>query len=73
MIRNFKNFYEDAYVKDLTQIPFKVAYIFKDPDDIYWALSKRFTNVLEQHAPLILRTMERAKPQLPFMTFALKS
>ena len=46
MIRNFKNFYEDAYVKDLTQIPFKVAYIFKDPDAIYWALSKRFTDVL---------------------------
>ena len=38
-VRDLKNFDENAYVHDFKQIPFQVAYIFSDPDNIYWAWS----------------------------------
>ena len=34
--RSFKNFDQKALLCDLNTVPFSVAYIFDDPDDVYW-------------------------------------
>ena len=39
---------------DLQSVPFNVAYVFDDIDDICWAWEKLYTDVLDRHAPLRL-------------------
>ena len=38
--RCFKSFNEEAFNKDLERVPFNVAHIFDDVDDICWAWEK---------------------------------
>lgn len=40
--RCFKSFNEKAFNKDLECVPFNVAYIFDDVDDICWAWEKMY-------------------------------
>lgn len=38
-----KQFYEEAFLEDLSKVPFSAAYIFDDPDDVYWCAGKKCT------------------------------
>ena len=33
-------------------MPFCAAYVFEDPDDVYWCWEKLFNQVLDDHAPI---------------------
>ena len=50
--RSFKEFNADLFNVDLQSVPFNVAYVFDDIDDICWAWEKLYTDVLDRHAPL---------------------
>lgn len=58
--RNFKKFDAKKYNEDISFIPFHVASTFEDIDDIYWAWERLLTDVLDDHAPLVQKTI--AKP-----------
>ena len=47
-------------------IPFDIAYIFEDIDDIYWAWSYLLSSLLDDHAPIKRKTAKRE--HVPFMT-----
>ena len=34
--RSFKQFSQDAFLEDLGKVPLSAAYIFDEPDDVYW-------------------------------------
>ena len=36
-VRSFKNFDEGSFCSDLSLVPFSTAYVFDDPEDVYWA------------------------------------
>ena len=44
--RNFKNFDQEAFLRNFNSVPFSVAYLFKDPDH-------EKNHVLDDHAPVI--------------------
>ena len=50
--RSFKEFDEIEFNKDLQIVPFHVAYVFDEIDDIYWAWERLYNNVLDDHAPI---------------------
>ena len=51
-VRSFKNFDEGSFCSDLSLVPFSTAYVFDDPEDVYWAWEKLFVEVLHDHAPV---------------------
>ena len=51
--RHFKNFDPELFCQDLSMVPFDVAYIFDDVDDISWAWSTLVSGVLDVHAPCL--------------------
>ena len=51
-VRSFKNFDEGSFCSDLSLVPFSTAYVFDDPEDVYWAWKKLFVEVLDDHAPV---------------------
>ena len=51
-------------------IPFDVAYVFDDMDDIYWAHEVLLTDVLNEHAPIKEKTVKTK--QTPFMNSKLR-
>ena len=53
--RSMQHFNEQSFVNDLCLVPFYVCNIFDDVDDIYWASSLLYTNILNEHAPLKTR------------------
>ena len=50
--RSYKNFNEAELNDELSQVPFHVAHIFDDVDDIYWAHETLLRQVVDEHAPL---------------------
>lgn len=50
--RSLKNFDQTAFLDDLSKVPFCAAYVFEDPDDVYWCWEKLFNQVLDDHAPI---------------------
>ena len=64
--RHFKNFDPELFCQDLSMVPFDVAYIFDDVDDICWAWSTLVLDVLDVHAPNKRSTMKRE--HVPYMT-----
>ena len=36
-VRSFKNFDEGSFCNDLSLVPFSTAYVFDEPEDVYWA------------------------------------
>ena len=66
--RSFKDFNQEAFDKDLKFVPFDVAYVFDDIDDICWAWEKLFTNVLDTHAPLKNTKSKASSGQSKFIT-----
>ena len=65
-----KNFQEDAFRAACDNIPFHVSNVFEDIDDIYWAHSRMFRSVLNEHAPL--KTKWIKKEQVPNMNSELQ-
>lgn len=66
--RCFKNFNEEAFNKDLERVPFNVAHIFDDVNDICWAWEKLYTNVLDVHAPIKSKRCRNAAGKSKFIT-----
>ena len=50
--RSYKNFSDAEFNQELSQVPFHVAHIFDDIDDIYWAHETLLREVLDEQAPL---------------------
>ena len=68
--RTYNNFDEEAFNDAVGVIPFHVAYVFEDINDIYWAHECLLKDVLDEHAPVTERTV-RTK-QCPFMNSRLR-
>ncbi|CAB4041252.1 Hypothetical predicted protein, partial [Paramuricea clavata] len=51
-------------------IPFHIATVFDDPDDVNWAWNKLLTDSIERHAPLRQCTIRGN--QVPFLTKELR-
>ena len=49
--RSYKNFDDDAFIKDVTSAPFNVARIFDDVHDASWFTSSLLNDVIDHHAP----------------------
>ena len=60
--RSYENFDEKCFNDDISQVPFHVAHVFEDVDDIYWAHEWLLYDVINQHAPIKERI---SKPQKP--------
>ena len=50
--RSYKNFSEAEFNEELSRVPFHIAHIFDDMDDIYWANETLLREVLDEQAPL---------------------
>ena len=64
--RTFKNYDPERFRDDLHLIPFDIAYIFEDIDDIYWAWSHLLSSLLDDHAPIKRKTAKQE--HVPIMT-----
>ena len=53
MKRSMKQFNQEAFLEDLSKVPFSTAYVFDDPDDVYWCWEKLYNQILDDHAPII--------------------
>ena len=63
--RSYKNFDEAQLNDDLSRVPFHVAHIFDDADDIYWAHELLLKEVIDEHAPIKEKTPKPNPP--PYM------
>jgi len=54
--------------KDLGCVPFNVAYVFEDINDICWACQKTYTDMLDDHAPIRMRKRKATSGQSKFIT-----
>ena len=64
--RSFKYFNEKNFQQDLTTSPWSVCSIFDDPDDCYWAWSKIFEEIYDDHAPY--REIKIRRVSLPWIS-----
>ena len=69
--RSFKDFNEEDFNNDISNIPFHASYVFEDPDDVYWAHETLIKEVLDEHAPIKERRSKSNKPA--FMNSELRS
>ena len=53
MKRSMKQVNQEAFIEDLSKVPFSTAYVFDDPDDVYWCWEKLYNQILDDHAPII--------------------
>ena len=65
-----KHFCDKSFQNDLDKVPFHICNIFEDIDDIYWAQNMLFTSVLNEHAPLKVKSIN--KPQVPYTNSELR-
>ena len=70
MYRSYKRFDEDAYVNDLSNVPYHVCDIFDDVDDAYWFYETLTKQVIEEHAPLKKKVIKNN--QAPYMNGPLR-
>ena len=68
--RSYKTFDEEKYKQDVGMIPFHISYIFDDTDDIVWTHNKLLSDVIDCHAPLKKRTLQ--KDCVPYMNSRLR-
>ena len=54
MKRSMKRFNQEAFLEDLSKVPFSTAYVFDDPDDVYCWWEKLYSQILVDHAPIII-------------------
>ena len=65
--QSFQNYDQDAFLRDLSAVPFSVAYTFDEPDDVYWCWDKLYNRVLDEHATVIT-TKKRPTTGSKFIT-----
>ena len=63
--RSMKYFDENAFIDDLSMVPFHVTEIFDDANDAYWLFDKLYLDVLDKHAPI--KTARKHPKHAPFM------
>ncbi|KAH3849140.1 hypothetical protein DPMN_091536 [Dreissena polymorpha] len=51
-LRSYKNFDETKFNEDLSNVPFHIAHVFDDIDDIYWTHEHMLKQVIDEHAPV---------------------
>jgi len=68
--RNYKNYDENDYAKNINRIPTTLCGIFDDPSDNYWALQTLVREIMDDHAPL-KKAKVRAR-DTPFMNKELR-
>ena len=56
--RSYKHFNQNDYLQDLSNAPFHVSEIFDDVDDSYWYWSTLLNEVVNEHAPIKLKTIK---------------
>ena len=49
-----KRFNQEAFLEDLSKVPFSTAYVFDYPDDVYCCWEKLYSQILVDHAPIII-------------------
>ena len=64
--RHFKNYDPGLFLADIATVPFYVAHIFDDPEDVCWAWGKLLSDALDVHAPV--KKCKSKRPHVPFMT-----
>ena len=47
------NSWQEAFLEDLSKVPFSTAHVFDDPDDVYWCWEKLYNQILDDHAPIV--------------------
>ena len=70
--RSFKEFNEIEFNKDLQIVPFHVAYVFNEIDNIYWAWERLYNNVLDDHAPIKCKKVKESFGGSKFITFEIR-
>ena len=65
-----KHFCGKSFQNHLDNAPFHVCNIFDNIDDICWAQNKLLTSVLNEHAPLKVKCIN--KPQVPYVNSELR-
>ena len=61
--RSFKNFDQKKFNEDVGRVPFHVAGVFDDVDDIlYWAHERLLTDIIDEHAPIKERAVKSRRP-----------
>jgi hypothetical protein len=68
--RSFKNFNENDFMQDLSNVPFHACFNSDDVNDQMQMYNKMFNGVLDKHAPLKNKTIK--KPPPPYMNSALR-
>ena len=68
--RSMKKFDETVFCKEVEMIPFHIAYLFDDVNDIAWCHEHLLPDVIECHAPLKKRTLKL--DSVPFMNSDLR-
>ena len=64
--RHFKKYDTGFFLADIATVPFHVAHIFHDPEDVFWAWGKLLSDALDVHVP-VKRCISK-RPRVPFMT-----
>ena len=65
MYRNYKHFDKTAFMHDLDKLPLLACDTFENVDDQYWAFSKLYSTLLNEHAPLKSKVIRHKK--VPYM------
>ena len=60
--RSFKKIESEAFIEDVSRVPFYGAFVFDDVDDIYWAHELLLNDVIKDHAPVKERKSKVQKP-----------
>ena len=68
--RSFKTFDEKKYRQDVQRIPFHIAHVFDDVNDVTWCHELMLLDVINDHAPLKRKTLK--KDSVPFMNSKLR-
>ncbi|KAK6176060.1 hypothetical protein SNE40_014416 [Patella caerulea] len=68
--RCYRDLDEDALLNDLRQAPFRVAHVFEDMDDIYWAHDKMVNEIIDKH--ITIKQKHKRKLSAPFMNGELR-
>ena len=68
--RSYNHFDDDIFVEHMSSIPFHVAEIFDDVDDMSWFTSKLLLDTIEEHAPV--RCKKIKCESVPYMNYQLR-
>ena len=68
--RSYKNFDEENFKYDISNIPYQILDVFDNVDDKFWCYNKLIMNVIDDHAPLKKKFLK--KPNAPHMNGRLR-